>query len=633
MGEVEGPILKLTMEKGPLAGQVVEFKPGISVRVGRVVRGNNLTIQDSGISSKHLTIEFNSSDGKWFIRDLGSSNGTFLNDGKLDPSCAACLSDCDVVKIGELTSIKVQIGDAARAPTRSRRNAGRKAAIDTATSDAAAENCELGLVSEDADRASTRPRRNPRRKAATDTTASDDGNAAVKSQGENPRSKAVTDTTTSDDGDAAVKCELGLVGENAKPRRNSRRKAATDTATADDRDPAEKCELGLVDEELGNNNKGKRGRPPRPRTRAKTQAQRDSESVKAELQPEGIELENAGISMTTSSSKAENFDGGASQVETGDNEIVENSSAIETASQYADENASGEAKKGHQKPKTDQFTGRECYHGRRGGSSKKLSISKEHAQCKVEAIRSMEEERQSGRKGNHTVEEQLTFEEEEASHGSPNVSGGNMGKPDVEEVNLEILTLGEWLDYLEIYVPKQIIDVTEEMILEMRKKVEKLQEFMLHQKNAKENTLKVEARELELCTAQGLLCIVAIGILATNRKKNLSNGNTGTNTLRLTKSSSHASLEPISSSTRQHLVNTQHMERMNPDPKVESILPCKLGHILVASNTCCFKCLTGDIFLLPTDQMHTEGKFIHALFLHPHIIDPDLWIWHTTAVP
>nr|GMD71426.1 FHA domain-containing protein At4g14490-like [Ipomoea batatas] len=540
-------MLKLTMEKGPLAGQAVEFKPGIAVRVGRVVRGNNLTITDSGISSKHLTIEFNSSDGKWVIRDLGSSNGTFLNDGKLDSSCPACLSDCDVVKIGELTSIKVQIGDAARAPTRSRRNAGRKAAIDAATSDAAAENCELGLVSEDAKPASTRPRRNPRRKAATDT-ASDDGNAAVK-------------------------CDLGLVSEDAnrassRPRRNPRSKAVTDTTTtADDRDAAEKCELGLVDEELGNNNKGKTGRPPRPRTRAKTQAQRDSESVKAELQPEGIELENAGISMTTSSSKAENFDGGASQVETGDNEIVENSSAIETASQYADENgdqrrtrnARGRGRgrgRGNRelrnlvpieqplaKPKRVTRSKKqinlqaESVTTEEEEGAAKMPISKENAQCKVEAIRSMEDERQAegynaveelanlreeghngvlntsdankdengvlertkcqdesiqhtdGQvEGNHTVEEQLTFEEEEACHGSPNVSGGNMGKPDVEEVNLEILTLGEWLDYLEIHVPKQIIDVTEEMILEMRKKADKLQEFMLHQKNAKENT-------------------------------------------------------------------------------------------------------------------------------------------------
>nr|GLL46686.1 uncharacterized protein LOC109187176 isoform X4 [Ipomoea trifida] len=474
MGEVEGPMLKLTMEKGPLAGQAVEFKPGIAVRVGRVVRGNNLTITDSGISSKHLTIEFNSSDGKWVIRDLGSSNDTFLNDGKLDPSCAACLSDCDVVKIGELTSIKVQIGDCARAPTRSRRNAGRKAAIDTATSDAAAENCELGLVSEDADRASTRPRRNPRRKAATDTTASDDGNAAVKSElglvsedtnrassrpRRNPRSKAVTDTTTSDDGDAAVKCELGLVGENAKPRRNSRRKAATDTATAEDGDAAEKCELGLVEEELGNNNKGKTGRPPRPRTRAKTQAQRDSESVKAELQPEGIELENAGISMTTSS-KAENFDGGASQVETGDNEIVENSSAIETASQYADENgdqrrtrnARGRGRgrgRGNRelrnlvpieqplaKPKRVTRSKKqinlqaESVTTEEEEGAAKMPISKENAQCKVEAIRSMEDERQA--EGYNAVEE-LANLREEGHNGVLNTSDANKDENGVLE--------------------------------------------------------------------------------------------------------------------------------------------------------------------------------------------------------
>nr|GLL46687.1 uncharacterized protein LOC109162453 [Ipomoea trifida] len=79
--------------------------------------------------------------------------------------------------------------------------------------------------------------------------------------------------------------------------------------------------------------------------------------------------------------------------------------------------------------------------------------------------------------------------------------------------------------------------------------IEKRRELWRHLEELAEDQANQVAWELELCTAQGLLCIVAIGILATNRKKNLSNGNTGTNTLRLTKSSSHASLEPISSST------------------------------------------------------------------------------------
>ena len=141
------------------------------------------------------------------------------------------------------------------------------------------------------------------------------------------------------------------------------------------------------------------------------------------------------------------------------------------------------------------------------------------------------------------------------------------------------------------------------------------------------------ARELELSTAKSLLSMWAIRVFATDWQKNLTDANTSTNTLGLTKSTPHASLKPISPSTWQHLVDTQHMERVNPDPQVESILARKLGHVFIASNACSFKCLTGDILLLPTDQMDTEGELINSLLLHANIIDPDLGIWDTTAVP
>lgn len=99
--------LKLVIEKGPREGETLEFKSRCSVRIGRVVKGNNLTIKDSGISSKHLKIEFSSDSGNWLITDLDSSNGTILNSSQLKPLSPFPISNGDHIKIGELTSIRV----------------------------------------------------------------------------------------------------------------------------------------------------------------------------------------------------------------------------------------------------------------------------------------------------------------------------------------------------------------------------------------------------------------------------------------------------------------------------------------------------------------------------------------------
>lgn len=88
----------------------------------------------------------------------------------------------------------------------------------------------------------------------------------------------------------------------------------------------------------------------------------------------------------------------------------------------------------------------------------------------------------------------------------------------------------------------------------------------------------------------------------------------------------------ISSSTWKHLVDTQDMERVHSHPKMESILASILCHVLVACNASSLKRLTWHILLLPTYKVNTEWKFINSLFLHTHIINPDLGIRHTTAV-
>ncbi|MDG2861147.1 hypothetical protein P7M27_26230, partial [Vibrio parahaemolyticus] len=140
-------------------------------------------------------------------------------------------------------------------------------------------------------------------------------------------------------------------------------------------------------------------------------------------------------------------------------------------------------------------------------------------------------------------------------------------------------------------------------------------------------------RELELGTAKGLLGMMAVAVLAADRKKDLSNSHSSTSTLWLSKSTSHSSLEPISTSTRKHLVDPKNMEWVHPDSQVESILSSKFGHVLVASNASSFQGLTRNVFLLPTNQMDTERKFINTLLLHTNIVNPDLGIRNTTAKP
>ncbi|KAG6764539.1 hypothetical protein POTOM_032013 [Populus tomentosa] len=49
-----GVAIRPTVEHGPGEGETLEFRPGSTVRIGWVVRGNNVTIKDAGISSKHL---------------------------------------------------------------------------------------------------------------------------------------------------------------------------------------------------------------------------------------------------------------------------------------------------------------------------------------------------------------------------------------------------------------------------------------------------------------------------------------------------------------------------------------------------------------------------------------------------
>nr|XP_051224194.1 uncharacterized protein LOC127342302 isoform X1 [Lolium perenne] len=104
------PVLTLVVEKGPRKGETRQCAAGSALRVGRVVKGNHLAVRDVGASQQHLAIEFLPPPAaRWAVSDLGSSNGSFLNGAPLAPNVPAPLSDGDSIKIGESTVLAVSI--------------------------------------------------------------------------------------------------------------------------------------------------------------------------------------------------------------------------------------------------------------------------------------------------------------------------------------------------------------------------------------------------------------------------------------------------------------------------------------------------------------------------------------------
>ena len=88
------PFLRIYEEEGPF---LKSFKISVkTVVIGRD-KGADLKVQDKYLSRKHFQIEF-LGEGKLFLQDLGSANGTFLNGKKID---RAKLDDGDEIVVGE----------------------------------------------------------------------------------------------------------------------------------------------------------------------------------------------------------------------------------------------------------------------------------------------------------------------------------------------------------------------------------------------------------------------------------------------------------------------------------------------------------------------------------------------------
>lgn len=90
-------------------------------------------------------------------------------------------------------------------------------------------------------------------------------------------------------------------------------------------------------------------------------------------------------------------------------------------------------------------------------------------------------------------------------------------------------------------------------------------------------------------------------------------------------------LSPISSSARQHLVDSDDVEGMEPHADVELIFTAILDEVLVTADTSGFQRLRTELFVFIGDEVHTQREIVHSRLLPAEIEDTDLGVWHTAA--
>ncbi|MBN1937044.1 MAG: FHA domain-containing protein [Anaerolineae bacterium] len=80
------------------------FTLAAATRLGRAP-ANTVIVEDAFASSEHALLAFRS--GRWWLQDLGSRNGTLLNEERLNTT--AIVSTGDVIGIGEVR-LRIELG-------------------------------------------------------------------------------------------------------------------------------------------------------------------------------------------------------------------------------------------------------------------------------------------------------------------------------------------------------------------------------------------------------------------------------------------------------------------------------------------------------------------------------------------
>jgi hypothetical protein len=138
--------------------------------------------------------------------------------------------------------------------------------------------------------------------------------------------------------------------------------------------------------------------------------------------------------------------------------------------------------------------------------------------------------------------------------------------------------------------------------------------------------------KLVLRTAKSFQGVRAVGILRTDGEKSLADFDACNGAKRFSERATHTSLEPIRASARKHFVNAQHMEGMGADTKMERVLACVLGQILVARHAGGLERLGRELLLLIRHHVGCEGELVDASAFASQVKNANLGVGDTAAV-
>lgn len=111
----------------------------------------------------------------------------------------------------------------------------------------------------------------------------------------------------------------------------------------------------------------------------------------------------------------------------------------------------------------------------------------------------------------------------------------------------------------------------------------------------------------------------------------LANVNSGYCALGLSKSTPHTCLQPVSTSTGQHLVDSDDMEGVEPHSDMKAIFATAFYHVFVGTNTGSLQGFRRELLILIRHHVATQWKLVHFCLLPAQIKDTDLGIRDTSA--